>query len=74
MAVNPLVRPAPFPLKGPPGRFHGDHVRTEVGEKLHADRTHQKVIEAEDSNALQKIDHTSLLSVLPEIEVLVLDF
>jgi hypothetical protein len=59
LSIDPLIiGAAPFALKSTAWWLYRDHIGTKIGQKLHADRAHQEVIEAEDTNALQKIDHS----------------
>ncbi|WP_247354161.1 hypothetical protein [Bradyrhizobium sp. 160] len=64
MPIDPLVCSAPFPLKGAIWWLDGNDVRPEIGEKLRSHGAHQEVIEAQDANALQKIDHGLAFSFL----------
>ena len=61
LTINLLVGSAPFPLKSAIGWLDCNDIGAEIGEKLDADRTHQKMIEAENPDALEKINHTFML-------------
>src|SRR6185312_9919610 len=47
----------PLPLKGSLRRLDRDHIGPEIGQKLHAHRSHQEMVEAQNANALEEIDH-----------------
>src|SRR5262249_24009495 len=57
--VVPDVAAAPMPLPRALGRLHRDHVGAEVGERLDAHRPKQKVVETDDANSLQEIEHVA---------------
>ncbi|OIQ72640.1 hypothetical protein GALL_457330 [mine drainage metagenome] len=61
LTIDLLVCPAPFSLKRALQRLHGNHISAEVSKKLHPDRPHQKVIEAQNPNALEDIRHAFCL-------------
>jgi hypothetical protein len=64
LAIDLLVGSAPFPLKSAIGWLDCDDIGAEIGEKLDADRTHQEMIEAENPDAREKINHTLGLAFL----------
>src|SRR5437764_4762248 len=61
--VMPNVAAAPMALPRALGRLDRDHVGAQIGQRLDAHRTKQKMVEADDANALQKIEHVTSAKV-----------
>src|SRR5262249_33893679 len=57
LAVVPDIAARPVPLPRAFRRFDGDHVGAEIGERLDAHRAEQEMVEADDADSLQEIEH-----------------
>src|SRR6185295_19549486 len=57
LAVVPDIPTRPVALPGTLGTLHGDDVGAEVGKRLHRHRAKQEMVEADDANALQQVEH-----------------
>jgi hypothetical protein len=57
LAVVPDVAAAPVALPGSLRRFDRDHVGAEVRQRLNAHGAEQEMIETDDPNSLQQIEH-----------------
>src|SRR5205823_1151330 len=57
LAVVPDVAARPVPLPRTLGRFDRDHVRAEISQRLDAHRAEQEMVEADDANSLQQVEH-----------------
>jgi hypothetical protein len=57
LPVVPDVAAAPVALPGPLRRLDRDHVGAEVRQRLNAHGAEQEMIETDDPNSLQQIEH-----------------
>src|SRR5262249_60187015 len=57
LAVVPDVAAAPVALPGSLRRLDRDHVGAEVRQRLYAHGAEQEMIEADDANSLQQVEH-----------------
>src|SRR5262249_33044408 len=57
LSVVPEIAAAPVALPGPVRRLDGNHVGAEVRQRLDAHGAEQEMIEADDADSLQQIEH-----------------